>query len=326
MVQLEKNQRYTLIKVVSDIRSLHDVKKVILTNEKKEPFMFKGMKFNPDNEETYFLYRWNFKSKHEENLMVNLNGTNIEYLKATAQCEYSKRTKLGNDKKLLLKADRLNLQETDVLFMCVGNDVYAVIFSFDDYELRRVKKLIGNSNIEPLNSEYQITSDIFLWLFYKYISEDTSIGSYIEIQGITSFTGNVLTDENRFAGDSGTIPELIITKAFLANNYPITSIKVDLNVDDVSTAFYISQTSIANELRVMVLRGSETNILLDSGDIHDVMPIYIFCNIIPEIFEQYIEGKETFEKDNKDEFLSKLGIEVIKQILARNNLTIDDIK
>ncbi|WEV37463.1 hypothetical protein [Lactobacillus sp. ESL0677] len=324
MNQLYKNQRYTFIKINSGIKNLNELKSNILSKIYKQQFNAKEIEYDSNDEETYFLYKW--ENIDEESLTDAGMTCKFRYFSAIATCEFSTRKIRDDNKKLLPKKERLNLQKTEVIFAQKDSQVFCIIYSFDNYELDRVRKLIGFSNIEPLPAVYQIVPEMFTWLFYKYITNNNDLGYCITIQGITSFTGNILSSENKFAGNSYVTPDLIITKAFLANNYSITSVQLDIEVESSITSFYINQTSTDNELRVMALKGSVADVLLDSGNELHIMPIYILFNIIPKIFKKYTEEIDDFENNKKKSFLSVLGVEVVKQIMARNNLTIDDIK
>ncbi|WP_180707023.1 hypothetical protein [Lactobacillus crispatus] len=55
------------------------------------------------------------------------------------------------------------------------------------------------------------------------------------------------------------------------------------------------------------------------------MPLYIIFYLIPQIFDSYQKNKNKFDSTEKNSFLADLAVEVVKQILARNNLTKDDL-
>ena len=55
-----------------------------------------------------------------------------------------------------------------------------------------------------------------------------------------------------------------------------------------------------------------------------IIAIYVFY-LIPQIFDSYQKNKNKFDSTEKNSFLADLAIEVVKQILARNNLTKDDL-
>lgn len=327
MSQLSKNQRYTLLKFNSSIGNLTDIKNRVTKKIYKDPLHVKGVTYNPDNPETFFLFSWESVSDEFE-VEIGLDSSEKEkifYTKATAVCEYSTRRKKDDLNRLLPKEKRLNTQQTDVLFISVKGNIFAIVYTTDEYELKRIKSLINKDILDPLNTEYQMDPDIFTWLFYKYINDEFNIGNDITMHGITGFTGNILSDENKFKGDSESMPDLMITKAFLANKYSITAMRLDLNVEDSTTSFYVSENTSGNELGVAAKRGSSTNIILQPHDIYDTMPIYIYFCLIPEIFSNYEKEKAEFESSHKAKFLKKIGIEVIQMILARNNLTVNDI-
>lgn len=317
---LTRYQRFTFIKLKKDYKTMKDVEAKILNNRFKA--QMKGKTFDENNPETYFEYYWSDNISSSINLPTG-NGASVSCRKIEACCEYSTR-KIYEDNertRLLPKEKRLKSQRTTVFFLEHQNMCFVAICSFDTYELLRVKKLIGFSNFEPLTQEYQITSELFMWLFYKYITKDAEISDSIEILKMTGFTGNVLSEENNFNGNGNSVTDLVITKAFLANNYQVIAIEIDLTVDETPVNFVINQVNNEeNELRVMVLNGSGTSVLLNSADIEDLMPAYMLFVVIPKISESYQNSCATFEK-NKNKFHYDFAIEVIKNIMSKNRIT-----
>ena len=65
--------------------------------------------------------------------------------------------------------------------------------------------------------------------------------------------------------------------------------------------------------------------MLNSEDVEYIIPIYVFFYLIPEIVRLYKIDERVFLSGAKTNFLSEIGIEVIKTIIAKNNISIDDI-
>lgn len=324
--RLSKTQRYVLLKIKPKSQDLEKFTNEIFSKKYKEPMKKEsGIVFDENDEETFFLSQWEECSKTES---IKINSQNqLEYRKATAVCEYSKRVYKDSNNNVLPKSERLNIQRTNVLFVKDNaKDIYMIVYTFNSYDLKRIKKLANSSgqikNTEELKSIHKIRSDMFIWLFYRYINGKAKIGKNFKIRNITGFTGNILSDENRFKGDSETTASLSITKAFLAYRYDITSLKIDIESNEgAATSFYVAENRSCSyiDLRVLVRRGSESNLLFINNDIYDIMPIYLYFYIIPELKENYDKQKGTFKK-SKEGFLSNLGVEAIKKIKIINNI------
>ncbi|NUG66648.1 hypothetical protein GYU96_02100 [Lactobacillus mellis] len=320
--RLSKTQRYVLLKINTKTHDLKKFTNEIFSKEYKEPMKKEsGIVFDKNDEETFFLSRWEDFSKAEH---ICINQKQFEYREATAVCEYSKKAYKDSKNNVLPKSERLNIQRTNVLFVNDHGNTYMIVYTFDIYDLKRIEKLANSGGQivgdEKLESIHKIRSDMFIWLFYKYINGNSKIGKNIRIRNITGFTGNILSDENKFKGDSETTANLSITKAFLAYRYDITSLKIDVeSVNGAATSFYIAENRFYKNLRVLVKSGSETNLQHINNNIYDIMPIYLYFYLIPEIKKNYDNQKVNFKK-NKDAFLSDLGVEAIKRIKIINNI------
>lgn len=326
MNYLPKNQRYTLLKLNNEINNLDDVKEKILIHEYRDPLKVKNIPEDTPEEEKVFLYKWTNVSETDR---IMFEGTQDEfsYVKVTASCEFSTRRVFEPTTNVLLpKSDRLNTSNVDVIFVDTTQDIYAVIFSIDFYELRRIKRLIGESSLEPLSSTHQTDSDLFHWLFYKRIKEEFELSENITLDNINGFTGTVLSEENQFEGTSLQTAELIITKAFITNGYPITSIKIDLQMNIAAINFYLTEIAEAKELKIVIQKNSSISTMLTNEEVEYIMPIYVFFYLIPEIIKLYKVEETEFLSKERTNFLSEIGIEVIKTIMAKNSIDIEEVR
>ena len=89
--------------------------------------------------------------------------------------------------------------------------------------------------------------------------------------------------------------------------------------------FYLNEISDGKELRIVVQKNSNISTMLNSEDVEYIIPIYVFFYLIPEIVRLYKIDERVFLSGAKTNFLSEIGIEVIKTIIAKNNISIDDI-
>lgn len=311
----------------NNISNIDIVVDTILIKDYKEPLGLKSIPEDLEESEKNFYSRWINKSVEVEDIKLESCNKSINYIKVTAFCEFSTRRVLDpNSGNLLPKKDRLNTALIDCLFVQQDNDVYLVVCTNNFYDLRRVRRLIGDMNLEPLTSKHHTSSDLFHWLFYKYIKDEVDLNSEIKMDNINGFTGTVINEDHLFEGKSIQTAELIITKAFITNGYPITSLKIDLQMPDAAINFYLSEVSEGKELKIVVEKNSSTSILFNNEDTEYILPIYIFFYLIPKIIDIYKEDEKDFLSSNKLRFLSEIGIEVIKTIMAKNNLTLADIE
>ncbi|EGP5667524.1 TPA: hypothetical protein QFG14_000250 [Enterococcus faecium] len=326
MNYLAKNQRYTLLKLNKEFSTLDDINTDILTKVYKDPLTVKKIPEDTPEDERIFIYKWINISDVEE-VKFDEKEETFTYIKATAKCEFSTRRVLDQSSgELLPKEKRLNTANTDVIFINTNEGIYAILFSSEFYELRRIKRLIGEKNIEPLSSIHQTDSDLFHWLFYKRIMEEFDLNDDITLDNINGFTGTVLSEENQFEGTSIQTAELIITKAFITNGYPINSIKIDLQMNLATINFFLNEISDGKELITVVQKNSSLYTMLNNEEIEYVIPIYVFFYLIPEIVELYRKQEAEFLSKSKTNFLTEIGIEVIKTIMAKNSIDIEDIK
>lgn len=314
-------ERCTIIQLSSDIASLDDLKSRILSKKHKEPLVAKNVQYDSKNPESYFEYKWT--NIEDLNRIQTPSGKWLSYIKATANCEYSRKKLYDDQRNLLPKPRRLNVDEISTLFVNKNSRVYAIIFTNDDMSLTRVRALIRNENIVSLDQDWNITSGLFGWMFYKY-SLSEKIGSTLEIQEISRFKGKILNDANRFSGKSKLMPDLLVTKAFLSNAYPLTSIGVSLFNDDIPSYIYVNQASNM-ELRVQIGPGSGANFMFSAEAAEIKVVLYVFFKVIPLIEFSYQNEKENYDKNEKKLFEKSQGIEVIRRIMKRNNISKDEI-
>ncbi|MFK4912063.1 MULTISPECIES: hypothetical protein [Lactococcus] len=326
--QLTKNQRYTLLKLSNEFSDLEEVLERIVNDHHNfwQPLTaVKNIPEEVEHDEKNYLYKWdNFSSI--ENISFS-DRVSMRFIVATASIESG--TRLVKNKvtgELLPKRERLNISKVDTIFIESDGEVYCIISTFNFYELKRVEKLIGVDYIDPIPARFQADSDLFQWLFYKYIKNEAELNDEICLDSITGFTGTVISEENKFEGQSEQIADLIIAKAFLTNGYPLTSVRLSLQTYEGYASFYLEKLSNPKELQINVAKLSTIQPMMESVEIEISMPIYIYFYLIPTLVSLYKSSEEEFASQNKNSFLSEIGIEVIKTIMARNDIKINDIK
>ncbi|MCH7321805.1 hypothetical protein LZ480_07845 [Solibacillus sp. MA9] len=327
MNYLQKNQRYTLYKLKNEIADFNYVQNEILEKKFREKLSTKNIPENIPEEDKYFISQWVSSSEETE---VNFPNDDIKfkYKKALASCEFTTRQIKDSVTGILLpKKERLNTSLIDVLFIEWNDNYYMIVFSTEFYDLRRIKNLVGENLIDPITAIHQINSELFNWLFYKFIQKDFQINEEIYLDNINGFTGNVINEDNQFEGRSTQTAELIITKAFLTNGYPITSIKMDLQMPEATMTFYLREISNDNkELQMVVAKNSSIDLPITPEDKAVIIPMYLYLYLIPKIVKIYKAIEKSYLSSNKNEFLTSIGIEVIKTIMAKNNISIKELE
>lgn len=319
---LTKAQRCTLLKIKSEKKSFQDITDEIMEQKYRESLNSENeVQFDENDNETFFLSKWENNGKIET---LDMKSRTINFRKAIAVCEYSKRKFRDDKNNLLPKAERMNIQTTDVLFVEYSSEVYVIIYSSDAYDIKRVKRIIKHFDFEPLGWNYEINDDLFTWLFYRYINKKNRIGSDICIKNITGFTGNMFSNENKVKEDSETTADLSITKTFIASKHNITSLKIEVTSSAAITSFHITSTSSC-ELKIRINRDSEPDLLFCPYDTDEIMSIYVYFYLIPEISEAYEKRKKDFEKKYKEQFLFDLGLDVIRRIMDVNGISKNQI-
>src|SRR5699024_5157740 len=173
--------------------------------------------------EKYFIHSWEEIGEVEEIKVPNI-GINddsdeeiILFQSAIANVEYTKRKRKDDYGNFLPKVERVNDSDVELLFFEKDKKVYVLILTSNDYNMRRVKSLIGEQSISFTNLEYSLEPDIFNWLFYVYTERDGKLNEDTKLENISGFVGNVTDDANVFTGASYQTTELIVTKAFISN-------------------------------------------------------------------------------------------------------------
>ncbi|MGF2048992.1 hypothetical protein ACQUET_09720 [Lactococcus lactis] len=324
MIRLEKVQKYVLIQLTKDINSITDVRKKILVKNYKKPFKL----HLPDDmpiSEANLEYKWQYVSKNEErNTFVQLKSEIIS-IKAIANLEYSKRIKaqdaFGN---YLPKEERTGSENVDVQFISFKNRWYCIAFTNDEAPIDRIKKLIGEHYIADLSSEYQIDSDFLHWIFYRYITKRKELSDNISLSNINEFSGTIVNDENKFRGISDQTADLIITRAFIANQGSLATTNVTLKMLEGMAEFYLNKVSNKADLKIRVGKKSTITPILSSDDLEYTLPIYIYFYLIPVMMKFYKDDQKDFHERDHD-FRQQISLEVIRSIMIKNDITLDKI-
>ena len=90
--------------------------------------------------------------------------------------------------------------------------------------------------------------------------------------------------------------------------------------------FYLNEVSEGKELRIVVQKNSFIALLFNNEDVEYVIPIYVFFYLIPEIVRLYKQDESEFLSRSRNNFLTEIGKEVIKTIMAKNDIDIEDLK
>ncbi|MDG4957322.1 hypothetical protein [Lactococcus lactis] len=324
MIRLEKVQKYVLLQLTKNINTINDVRNKILANNYEKPFR-RHLPDDMPSSEANLEYKWQYVSvKEEKNTFVQLKSEIIS-IKSIANLEYSKRIKaqdvFGN---YLPKEERTGSENVEVQFISFKNRWYCIAFTNDEAPIDRIKKLIGDHYIEDLPSEYQIDSDFLHWIFYRYITERKQLSNNIRLSNINEFSGTIVNDENKFRGISDKTAELIITRAFIANQGSLATTNVTLKMLEGTAEFYLNKVSNKTELKIRVGKKSTITPILSSDKLEYTLPIYIYFYLIPIMMEFYKDDQKDFHEKDHD-FRQQISLEVIRSIMMKNDITSDKI-
>ncbi|MGE8081662.1 hypothetical protein [Peribacillus loiseleuriae] len=322
---------YSNIFLLNNINCLTSLNKVfsrqhseLLPHVKKDEKQVASM----DESEKYFNYSWKEIGELEEIKVPKINGNDnftaeiILYQKAIANLEYTKKRKKDSNGKFLPKAERVNDLDVESLFFEKENKVYVLIITSNDYNISRFKKLIGEQNISQTNPEYSLNPDTFNWLFYVYTERNGTLNDVTKLENISGFVGNVSDDANVFTGASYQTTELIATKAFISNGGELKKITLRVRDTDIDITCMVNENSsvvincnLSSKLRIMESTDNVTFLLL-----------YLYGYLILKLKQLYINESDSFIKEENPKFSKKIGIDVIKSIVEKNNILLKDLE
>ena len=91
--------------------------------------------------------------------------------------------------------------------------------------------------------------------------------------------------------------------------------------------FYLNKIPAdGKELSIVIQKNSSISPMMNNEETEYVIPIYVFFCLIPSMIDLYKEEESEFLSKERNSFLAEIGIEVIKTIISRNNIDIEDIK
>lgn len=312
---------------LTGINNLEEVRENILQNRFAEPLRASkaDSEFirNLPYDERNFFFTWKEVSSTSE-LMIQPTDemeTCVEYLITTANIEYPKRRKRDSSNNILPKQQRLNTTDIVTYFLSFNDNVYIIICTSNTSHQERVRQLVGTSFITDSNTEYEIPPDLFNWMFFQYIRKEGSLDEKLKLMNIGGFIGNIADEHNIFKGISDQTSELIITKAFISNGEILKTVTARLRNEDIDIVFAIDEKSNTQ----IFVNQSEKLKLLEAEVNETFFIIYLYSHLIPELINLYIKDSESFLSQEKKQFSEGIGLEVIKSIIDRNSLSLEDV-
>jgi len=315
-----------LLKLNNDFSSLKDVNRILFTSDgyTEEMKISEKEKVGMSFEERNFFFKWinydEFDGREQSIMLPNIedtkNNRKISYLVKTAKCEYTKRKRRDDNGELLPKEYRLNLAFVKVIFIVIESSVYSIICENYDYNVVRAINLIGQNNIEN-NKNVSISPEMFNWLFYKYLRKNGVLSNDLKLDNITGFKGNIIDEHDVFEGESDQTADLIITKAFISNGYPVRNMKIVITSDEGQLFFLLDEFS-----NVKIGRKSYINLLFNNENDDITIPIYLYSFIIPKLSYIYERISDKFNKNDKFKFSFEVGKDVIESIAHNNDMNL----
>lgn len=306
-------------------KSLKEVEEKILIKMYKEPLLIakkdREQASTMTEQEKTFYYNWT-EVKKEKITFVETESETIakEILEAHAELEYPKLRKKDSQGMILPKKDRVQDTSIKVIFFEMEGSIYLLIFTSNEAHTDRVQKLIGQNLIKEVDEKYQIESDLFNWLFYRYSVFKGELSNELIVKNISGFTGNSIDEHNVFKSSSDQTSDLIVTKAFISNGEMLKNVTTRINNTEGEFVFSIDQNSNVS------LFVRQSFIYFNSGDLDTTLPVYLYNVLIPAIKEIYIEHSKEFLGIEKKQFSVKIGLEVIQSIMKKNNIELEDIQ
>ncbi len=306
-------------------KSLKEVEEKILIKMYKEPLLIakkdREQASTMTEQEKTFYYNWT-EVKKEKITFVETESETIakEILEAHAELEYPKLRKKDSQGMILPKKDRVQETSIKVIFFEMEGSIYLLIFTSNEAHTDRVQKLIGQNLIKEVDEKYQIESDLFNWLFYRYSVFKGELSNELIVKNISGFTGNSIDEHNVFKSSSDQTSDLIVTKAFISNGEMLKNVTTRINNTEGEFVFSIDQNSNVS------LFVRQSFIYFNSGDLDTTLPVYLYNVLIPAIKEIYIEHSKEFLGIEKKQFSVKIGLEVIQSIMKKNNIELEDIQ
>ena len=281
--------------------------------------------------EKYFIYSWVDIGSIEEIVVPKLTmpGLNeetseeiIRFQKVIVNVEYPKRRKKDNDGHFLPKVERVNNVDVELIFFELDNKVYTLINTSNEYNISRVKTLIGEQNISGTSLDYLLETDIFNWLFYVFDEREGVLDEELKLENISGFMGNVSDDANVFTGTSSQTTELIVTKAFISNGGVLKNITLRVRDNNADI------TCMVNENSKSVIYGNISSKLriLDSIEEPIFLLLYLYGFILLKLKALYILESDQFMNEDNPRFSKKIGIDVIESIVEKNNIQLHEIE
>lgn len=332
-MKLKKNSNFQIVKLDNKkLKNLNDVRNKILA---KNRVIERESNTKPNRTKYSLNYIWKNISEDKNieipNILILRDEKKTQkskafvtqnYISCTANCEFSKRITRDANDKLLPKEERVNVDETTVLFVEKDNYIYAIIATANLYSLKRTMDLINYPTCSSVD-EYEISTDFFHWLFYKYNKQERDLNKEFYLENIRGFTGVILSEEHSFSGKSDQTADLIITKAFITNGHPIKSLKLILETKESRLTFYIN-----TESNIIIESGSEITLInqnMAQSDEKEALAIYVYFFIVPELLQVYKTLASDFDIKGKTDFLYNLGIEVIESIAKHNKIDLTKV-
>lgn len=265
---------------------------------------------------------------YEYQWKIEFNKFNIgipddsECYHAVAKIEFPRRIKVRTDGTLMPRSERINVNYPDVLLFKDEDQTYLAIITSYLPDIKRVCRLFGEDRVEKLQPSQYLTDSFFVWIYYHF-SKEKPILSDLKLNNIEGFTGIISDPSNTVVGNSDDTANLIITKAFVSNHYPLKSLKLNFFSKSLMALMVLTEEK---EVSIDV---PKTKFLLQSIDDANEVSLasiaFIYIYLLPKLLKKYHDEKEVFKKDNIS-FSKEIGLDVVNAIIRKNNISLEDLK
>lgn len=297
------------------------------------PIRKKYQKYNADVPmmDLNLNYYWENTNPDEETVTFQLkNGKTqtINFIRMNVILEIGKQKKYDSNHRLLKKENRVESNEYKVIFFQFASQFYALIFSGDKLTYDRICKLIVEKSTEE-DDFYNFDPALFTWLFYLKDRKESLVTDNLTIGDISGFVGTINnTDDSdsallgekfdKITGDSDSISDLFITKAFMVLGYQFTGVKVSLNMNfkELKNYSHLDMSFDKHGNSKIRLSTSFITTLFSNSDKSNSLALYVYTVLMPMIQDVYKKGKDVF-LNKKDDYVRELAENVKKEIDKR---------
>lgn len=177
--------------------------------------------------------------------------------------------------------------------------------------------------------DFTFEDDFLYWLVYRRMEHGGSLGTNLDVAGISAYLGLSTQETHKMAGEGERIYELLGTMAFIFGNEPIDSLHVDVRTQQEFTSFRLFRSGALKIIETEYIGNYCGN---HGGKSRQArICLLLYTNIIPAMYQAYESQRNNGEWSPQErlEFIKTTGTGIVKRVLPSlglaDNLTIREI-